>query len=177
MIQPEIRILVFLSRGHLPVLGLRQPSQRLCPREVWGLQPRVPSGILLQAAAFLSLLSSEAGGGDRGAVMRTRHQKGAPPAFCLQHPEDPAPLLPLRQEASCRSESLRVGIPEDLPTRGHPRKGSPPRCRHRCPNLRRFSRLQPPLPYSGLRRMFLRQRHVPGGPTPGTEETGGYLPA
>ncbi len=47
------------------------------------------SGLLLQAPPFLSLLSSETGGGIRGMSLLPRAQEDTSPAFRLQPPEDP----------------------------------------------------------------------------------------
>ena len=48
-----------------------------------------------QAPSFLSFLPSEAGGGIWGMALFPRAQEGSPPTCRLQHPENPAPVLPL----------------------------------------------------------------------------------
>ena len=80
--------------GHLPVSGLRRPAQRLCPCEVQRLRPRIPPGILLQAASFLPLLPSEAGGGIRGVAVHGCPQESSSPAFCLQIRREKSSIRP-----------------------------------------------------------------------------------
>ena len=73
------------------------------------------------------------------------------------------PVLDLigEPEASCRSQPLRLGIPEgfypgcggDTLQQGVPR--SHPRRRHRYPDLRRFSRIQSTLPHPRHGWLFL----------------------
>ena len=133
--------------------------------------------LFLQAPTFLPFLSSKARRGIRRVALLRCPEKGASPAFCLQHPEDPPPLLSLRPEASCRLKPLCLGIPEGLYPGNSPGSRSHPWRGHRHPDLRRFPGIQPPLPYLGYRWLLLRQQgHVPRRPAPGVEKAGEHLP-
>jgi len=86
--------------GHLPVSGLRRHPQRVCPCKMQRLRPRIPPGILLQAASFLPFLPrvpfrvSEAGGGIRGVAVHGCPQESSSPAFCLQIRREKSSIRP-----------------------------------------------------------------------------------
>jgi hypothetical protein len=54
--------------------------------------------LFVQTAPFLPLVPSEARGGIRQVVVRQGRQGRAPPPCCVQHPQDPAPLLFVRPD-------------------------------------------------------------------------------
>ena len=88
---------------------------RTCARH--GVQKDEPKGVQYEHSkknvnAFLSILPSEARSGIWGAALYGRPQKDSPPAFRIQYSEDSPQVFSLRQEAPCRPQPLRLGIPE-----------------------------------------------------------------